>query len=81
MIKGVSRRFVALGITISLIMSLIPLGVFPDIAYAAGTLNTGISGLSASYDNGTWEISGNTITGTVKSSKDACDNVNSQLHR
>ncbi len=78
MIKGVSRRFVALGITISLIMSLIPLGVFPDIAYAAGTLNTGISGLSASYDNGTWEISGNTITGTVKSSKDACDNVTSQ---
>ena len=33
--------------------------------YAAGTLATGVSGLSASYDNGTWSADGNTITGSV----------------
>lgn len=59
MFKNLLKRRLSLLLALVLILTLLPIQ-----AYAAD-LNTGITGLSASYDNGTWSISGNTINGSV----------------
>ncbi len=64
MLRGILKRFLSLILVTGMIVTLLPFGD-PDKIYAAGSIDTGFSGLSASYDNGTWSISGNVIIGSV----------------
>ncbi len=61
MIKNIMKRSLSL-----LMVVLMLVAVIPDVAWAATNLDTGITGLSASYEDGTWKSSGKTITGSVK---------------
>ena len=61
MIKNIMKRSLSL-----LMVVLMLVAVIPDVAWAATNLDTGITGLSASYEYGTWKSSGKTITGSVK---------------
>ena len=62
MLKNILKRSLSL-----LLVAFMIITMLPSLAWAAD-LNTGISGLSASYDSGTWSRSGTTITGSVKTS-------------
>ncbi|MBO4562707.1 MAG: InlB B-repeat-containing protein [Clostridia bacterium] len=85
MTDRIIKRFFALILSAILIMGLIPQSV---LAEAAGRVDPpapvrtalsghGVEGLSASYDAGTWSVTGvGAIRGTVKASKDSCDNYN-----
>lgn len=64
MFKNIIKRWLI--ITLSMIMVLQFMPYLGMEVYAAGSINTGIEGLSVTYDNGTWNRSGNVITGSVK---------------
>ncbi len=79
MIRNILKRSGSLLMVVLLLLgSLSPLPV-----YAAESLNTGISGLSASYTNGEWAVNGSSLigsaTGTAKSGCSDATSVTSTL--
>ncbi len=69
-IKNVLRRALSLALAVLMTISAIP-AITTEVS-AAGTLNTGITGLSASWTDASnssgsasWSVSGNSITGTA----------------
>ena len=75
-IKRLIRRFTCLVMALAMILTFSL--TEPINAYAA-TLDTDISGLSASYDNGTWTASGTTFNGSATGkAKGSCDDAASE---
>lgn len=75
-IKRLIRRFTCLVMALAMILTFSL--TEPINAYAA-TLDTDISGLSASYDNGTWTASGTTFNGSATGkAKGSCDDASSE---
>ncbi len=68
MVRNVIKRFGALALSLALMLTMMPLTTMTAYA-ASGTLNTGITGLSVSYDGGTWSMDSGTITGSVTTKK------------
>ena len=63
MAKNVLKRFTSIILATLMVILMLPADLFQ--VYAA-SVNTGVTGLSAEYDSGTWSASGGTITGSVK---------------
>ena len=74
MIKSITKRSVAFLLALSLVFSVFPVISF---AYDLGGLN--VSGLTATYTEGTWNAqNGNQITGSVTGTSTAgCENTSS----
>ena len=66
MVKRILRRTLIL--CMILLMVLVSLPVQEAGVYAATNLNTGVEGLTASYDEGTWNGGNKTVTGSVTTS-------------
>ena len=62
-LKESARRFGVLLLAVVMVLSLLPVIEMP--ASAATSLNTGIDGLTASYDGGTWSAANGVLTGSA----------------
>ncbi|MBR3356622.1 MAG: DUF4214 domain-containing protein [Solobacterium sp.] len=76
MLRSIVRRFLKLVIISVMFIAYLPASAVPVLA---ADLDVGISGLSVSYDSGSWSAAGNSLSGSATGkAKGTCDDAASQ---
>ena len=77
MLKKVLRRIISTVVTLFLVVSILPFS-FGERIDAATITDLSVSGLTVSYDAGTWTANGNSLSGSATgTAKGTCDDATS----